>query len=43
VKGKVDLPIEKYKELVDDCAKIGVEAIDIIGGEPLPIHIFTKQ
>jgi len=32
---KVDLPIEKYKELVDDCNKIGVEAIDIIGGEPL--------
>ncbi len=33
--GKIDLPIDKYKELVDDCSKIGVEAIDIIGGEPL--------
>ena len=33
--GKVDIPIEKYKEVVDDAQRIGVWTIDIIGGEPL--------
>jgi len=33
--GKIDIPIEKYKEIVDDAEKIGVQTIDIIGGEPL--------
>jgi radical SAM protein with 4Fe4S-binding SPASM domain len=38
---KVDLPLEKYLELVDDCYKLGVEGIDIIGGEPLAYpHIY---
>ncbi len=32
---KVDIPLDKFKEIVDDCAKIGVEVMDIIGGEPL--------
>ncbi len=33
--GKLDIPIEKFKEIVDDCEKLGVEVLDIIGGEPL--------
>lgn len=32
---KVDIPIEKFCEIVDDLEKLGAEGIDIIGGEPL--------
>lgn len=32
---KLDLSAEKYLELVEDCAKLQVETMDIIGGEPL--------
>lgn len=35
---KVDIPLEKFHEIVDDCEQIGVESLDIIGGEPLAYH-----
>lgn len=38
---KIDLPLEKFYEVVDDCEKLGVEVLDIIGGEPLTYpHIY---
>lgn len=38
---KIDIPIEKFYEIVEDCEKIGVEVLDIIGGEPIAYpHIY---